>query len=114
MTKTDITDKPRVRLFSSTIPGQLGEPVSAIDQGIRGWSHYKPRLIGDSKSAYYWPHLDKVRLGLLPRANPHHASAISFKRNVLLKTLRPSSVLSYQDALQAINDYFSFGECYFF
>lgn len=65
-----------------------------------------------SGSRYYEPPVDLSALSKSYRATAHHGSAIQVKRNILVKTFRPSRWLSRTDFSSIVLDYLVFGNAY--
>lgn len=61
---------------------------------------------------YYQPAVDQAALAKLYRATAHHGSALQVKRNVLVKTFKPTQYLSRQDFTSFVMDYLIFGDAF--
>ena len=62
---------------------------------------------------YYEP---PVNLGIFDkatRANTYNGSGLQVKRNILMSTLKSTSLLSRKDLKSAVHDYLATGNCYF-
>jgi PBSX family phage portal protein len=61
---------------------------------------------------YYIPPISLIGLANALNANPQHNAILRFKRNMLVKWLLPSTVLSHAEAKKAALDFHVFGMCY--
>ena len=99
---TEKTTKP-----SKSVAFTFGEPEAAL--GSRDTIGY---LHSYWNGEYYNPPISMNGLAKTLNANPHHASAIECKRNILASCFIPSKYLSADDFLKLAQDYMVFGNCY--
>ncbi|MDH5185383.1 MAG: phage portal protein, partial [Gammaproteobacteria bacterium] len=61
---------------------------------------------------YYEPPIDRVGLAKSYPANPHHASALQVKQNILTSCYKPHPLLSRSDFSMWALNYLIFGDCF--
>ena len=85
----------------------LGEPQSVMDRMavLNAIACYENGI-------YYTPPVSLDGLARMFRANPHHASAMYVKRNILANRFLPNSRLSRLEFLRFTLDYLVFGNAY--
>lgn len=86
----------------------FGEPTPVLS----GYDFLYTGIWAVPSSRYYEPPVDQNALAKLYRATAHHGSALQVKRNVLVKTFKPSAYLSRQDFSSFVMDYLIFGNAY--
>lgn len=112
--------------FSASLGQQDGVPAGAlrIDLGGGGFvSITDPVPLAEERlsdylcttfnGTYYEPPISFKVLARLPRANPHHGSAISFKLNMLCGLYVESPLLSHTDFRRIAYDFLVFGNAFF-
>lgn len=85
----------------------FGEPEAVLNQ-------YDLLYYGcwNMSSKYYELPFDISALAKLYRATPHHGSALQVKRNILLRTLKPTKWMDHLLFKKLVQDFLVFGNCY--
>lgn len=108
---------------SVQLPAVAGERASAPKKGVSMFSFGDPEPVLDRRdlfgmlecirnSRWYEPPMPMAGLARAFRIAPHHSSAILVKRNLLLKTFRPSKLLSSSAFSRWALDYLVLGNGY--
>lgn len=85
----------------------FGEPMPVLSQ-----YDYLYHGCWQLHSKYYELPFDISGLAKLYRATPHHGSALQVKRNILVKTLKPTKFMNRIAFKSLVQDYLVFGNCY--
>jgi PBSX family phage portal protein len=87
----------------------FGDPEPVLKDHMADFLGVFPDLM----FGFYIPPIYLMGLAKAMNANAQHNAILRFKRNMLVKWLLPSPILSYSDAKKAALDYHVFGMCYF-
>lgn len=85
----------------------FGEPMPVLSQ-----YDYLYHGCWQVNSKYYELPFDISGLSKLYRATPHHGSALQVKRNILVKTLKPTRFMTRTAFKSLVQDFLIFGNCY--
>ncbi len=96
-----LDDRSSAKIFS------FGEPASVID---RSEFISMLQVLGNEK--YYIPPISMPGLAKSQRMSAHHSSAMILKRNLLLRTFRPSRLMSRAAFSRLVIDFLGTGNAY--
>lgn len=88
---------------------EFGDPEPVLSNNL---SEYLGSFL-DMGGEYYRPPVSLTGLADTMTANPHHNSILHFKKNMILKWLEPTKVVTYATVQQTALDYVVFGNMYF-
>ena len=98
---TDASSSSGIEAFS------FGDPEPVLDRRVlldmaECWHNHR----------WYEPPISRDGLARAFRVSAHHSSAILLKRNLIVASLEPSTLLSRATFAKAVQDYLVFGDCY--
>lgn len=86
----------------------FGEPIPVLDRS-EILNYFEPVLIYQK---YYNPPINLSYLAKALNASPHHQSAITVKKNILLSTCKTTALLPRTQLEKLVQDYLVFGNAY--
>ncbi|ABG39222.1 phage portal protein, PBSX family [Paraglaciecola sp. T6c] len=102
-----MSSKPTIKIRAGS-NFSFGDPEPVLNNNLTDYLG-----IFTHNGEYYTPPVSLTGLVKCSRANPHHASALYFKRNMATKWFIPSPYLSQKSLSRAAYDYHWAGQCYF-